>query len=252
MRRIQAVVLVLVAVMASAKPCLSQGCDASFHSSASDPYGYRARGDRCEGVYIRDLSASLRVVSFTREFDAFTGGDPILHLKWAGGASREVHLRASGLRPRLYYEMDSVQPGGSIGYDWETSLLSALGITRPELGIVGWTSQQIGGQDRQVYLPLAVTTSKPQKKSSSYQFIVVSGVELHELYVSLSLLDKDGARVATLRKEEPLKAAYYPAEAGIPISLPELKKAGLYLLTLGAEFQRGGVSTETVWFRYDD
>ena len=55
----------------------------------------------------------------------------------------------------------------------------------------------------------------------------MSGVELHELYVSLSLLDKDGSRVATLRKEEPLKAAYYPAEAGIPISLSELKKAGV-------------------------
>jgi hypothetical protein len=251
MRRIQAIVLALVAVMASAQPCLSQGCDASFHSSESDPYGYRARGDRCEGVYIKDLSASLRVVSFTREFDAFSGGDPILHLKWAARASREIHLRATSLRPRLYYEMDSVRPGGSIGYDWETSLLTALRITRPELGIVGWTSQQIGGQDRHVYLPLAVTTSKPEKKSS-YQFIVVSGVELHELYVSLSLLDKDGSRVATLRKEEPLKAAYYPAEAGIPISLPELKKPGLYLLTLGAEFQRGGVSTETVWFRYGD
>ena len=119
------------------------------------------------------------------------------------------------------------------------------------MGIVGWTSQQIGGQDRQVYLPVAVTTSKPDKKIS-YQFIVVSGVELHELYVSLSLLDKDGSRVATLRKEEPLKAGYYPAEEGIPISLTELKKPGLYLLELGAEFQRGGVSTETVWFRYDD
>lgn len=251
MRRIQAIVLALVAAMASAQPCLSQGCDASFRSSASDPYGYRARGNRCEGVYIKDLSASLRIVSFTREFDAFAGVDPILHLNWAGGSSQEIHLRASSLRPRLYYEMDSVQPGGSTSYDWETSLLTALRITRQELGIVGWTSQRIGGQDRQVYLPVAVTTSKPDKKTS-YQFILVSGVELHELYVSLSLLDKDGSRVATLRKGEPLKAGYYPAEAGIPILVPELKKPGLYVLELGAEFQRGGVSTETVWFRYDD
>jgi hypothetical protein len=124
-------------------------------------------------------------------------------------------------------------------------------MTRPELGIVVWTSQRLGGQDRQVYLPVAVTTSKPDKKTS-YEVIVVSGVELRELYVSLSLLDKDGSRVATLRKQEPLKAGYYPAEEGIPISVPELKKAGFYLLELGAEFQGGGVSTETVWFRYDE
>ena len=251
MHRIYGIVLVLAAAIVPAQFSRAQGCNANLHSSASDPYGYRVRGNRCEGVYIKDLSASVRVVSFTREFDAFAAGDPILHLNWVGGTSQQVYLRASSLRPRLYYEMDSVQSGGSTSFDWETSLLTALRITRPELGIVGWTSQQIGGRDHQVYLPLAVTTSKPDRKTS-YQFIIVSGVELHELYVTLSLLDKDGSRVATLRKEEPLKAGYYPPEAGIPILVPELKKPGLYLLELGAEFQGGGVSTEAVWFRYDN
>jgi hypothetical protein len=251
MRPIHAVGLALAAAILPAGPSLAQSCDAYLHSSASDPYGYRARGNRCEGVYIKDLSASLRVVSFTREFDTFTGSDPILHLEWTGGYPGGVHLRANSLRPRLYYEMDSIQTAGSSSYDWETSLLMALRITRPELGIVGWTSQRIGGQDRQVYLPVAVKTSKSDKKSS-YQIVIVPGIELRELYVSLSLLDKNGSRVATLRKEEPLKAGYYPAEEGIGISIPELKTPGLYLLELGAEFQRGGVSTETVWFRYGE
>ena len=227
----------------------AQACDGYLHSSPSDAYGYRARGDRCEGIYIKDLSASLRVVSFTREFDTFTGQDSVLHLEWAGGSNGEVHLRANSLRPRLYYEMDSVQPAGASGYNWETSLLTALHITRPELGVVGWTTQRIGVQDRQVYLPLDVRTSKPDK-TNSYQIVVVPGVELRELYVSLSLLDKDGTRLATLRKEEPLKAGYYPPEEGVGISIPELKTPGLYLLELGAEFKAGGVSTEKVWFRY--
>jgi hypothetical protein len=252
MRRIHAIVLALAAAMVPARPSRAQGCNAYLRSSASDPYGYRARGDRCEGVYIKDLSASLRIVSFTRQFETFTGGDPSLHLNWAaGGSSQETHLRANSLRPRLYYQMDSIQPAGRSSYDWETSLLTALRMTRRELGIVGWTLQRIGGQDRQVYLPVAVTTSKLEKKTS-LQVIVVSGVELRELYVSLSLLDKDGSRVAALRKEVPLKVGYYPAEEGIPILIPELKKPGLYLLELGAEFQGGGVSTETVWFRYDE
>ena len=214
MRGIHAIVLTLTAIIFPAQSSLAQSCNAYLRSSASDPYGYRARSNRCEGVYIKDLSASLRVVSFTRAFDMFTGGDPILHLSWPGGSSQEVHLRANSLRPRLYYEMDSIQPAGSSNYDWETSLLTALRMSRPDLGVVGWTSQRIGGQDRQVYLPIAVTTSKP-KTASSYQVIIVSGVELRELYVSLSLLDNDGSRVATLRKEQPLKAGYYPAEAGI-------------------------------------
>ena len=42
------------------------------------------------------------VVSFTREFDTFTGQDSVLHLEWAGGSNGEVHLRANSLRPRLY------------------------------------------------------------------------------------------------------------------------------------------------------
>jgi hypothetical protein len=251
MHRIHAIVLALTAIITLPHSSPAQGCNAYLHSSASDPYGYRARGSRCEGVYVKDLSASLRIVSFTRAVDEFTASDSILHLSWPGSPSQETHLRATGLRPLLYYEMDTVQPGGTASYDWETSLLTALRITPSELGVVAWTSQPIGGKDRQIYLPLRVTTSKPGKKSS-YQFIVVSGIELRELYVSLSLLDQDGSRVATLRNEEPLKAGYYPAEAAIPISIPELKKPGLYLLELGAEFQGGGVSTETVWFRYDN
>ena len=98
--------------------------------------------------------------------------------------------------------------------------------------------------------PVTVTASKLEK-SASYQFILVSGVELKELYVTVSVLNKDGSRAATLRDQQPLKAGYYPADVGIPIPLPELKKPGLYLLEIGAEFEGGGVSTETVWFRYD-
>jgi hypothetical protein len=251
MHRTLAIILALAGTIVSARPSLAQGCNPYLHSAASDPYGYRVRGNRCEGVYIKDLSASLQIVSFTREFETFTGDDPILHLNWtASSSSQEVHLRANSLRPRLYYQMDSIQPPGSSSYDWDTSVLTALRMTRPELGVVGWTSERIGGREREVYLPVAVTPSQLDKKFS-YQVIVVSGVELRELYVSLSLLDKDGSRVASLRKEEPLKAGYYPSEEGIPISLAELKKPGLYLLELGAEFQGGGVSTETVWLRCD-
>jgi len=250
MRRMQAVVLALTALLVSQHSSLAQACNSDLHSLTSDPYGYRARGNRCEGIYIRDLSASLRIVSFTRSFDAFNADDSSLHLSWPIDTSQETHLRATGLRPQLYYEMDTVQPKGVGSYDWDTGLLQALGITRPELGIVGWEVQEIGGKDRQVYLPLAVTTSR-SNKNTLCQFILVSGVEIRELYVTVSLLDKDGSRLDTLRKQEPLKAGYYPADVGISIPVPELKKPGLYLLELGAEFEGGGVSTETVWFRYD-
>jgi hypothetical protein len=63
MRRIYAIVLALTAAIVPTQSSLAQGCNANLHASAGDPYGYRARGNRCEGVYIKDLSASLRVVS---------------------------------------------------------------------------------------------------------------------------------------------------------------------------------------------
>jgi hypothetical protein len=249
--RCAATVLTLAAATAQTGPSQPPACDTYLHAPANDPYGYRARGDRCEGVYIKDLSASLRVVSFTREFDDFAEGVPVLRLEWAASSSREIHLHANGLRPRLYYAMDSIRPAGSSGYDWETSLLAALRITRAELGVVAWTSQRIGGQDRQVYLPVAVKGSD-SRKTTGYRIIVISGKELRELYVSLSSVNTNGTRGAFLRKEEPLKAGYYPAEEPIEIPVPQLKGPGLYLLELGAEFQGGGVSTETLWFRYGE
>jgi hypothetical protein len=245
-----ALALGLVAVVAQSGAPERVGCDGYLHAAANDPYGYRVRGDRCEGVYIKDLSASLRLVSFISEFGDFDPSASPLRLEWkATPSAGEIHLRANALRPRLYYEMDSIRPAGSSSYEWETSLLAAFGITRSELGIVAWTSQRIADHDRQVYLPLIVNRSKSEKKMVA-RVVVESGVELRELYVSLSLLNTDGSRRAVLRKDQPLKTGYYPAEESIEISLPELKESGTYLLELGAEFQGGGVSSETAWFRY--
>jgi hypothetical protein len=243
--------LALAAVLAQFCSSQTPNCDTYLHAAGNDPYGYRARGDRCEGVYIKDLSASLRVVSFTTDFDDFGTDVSLLRLQWTGSSLEEVHLRATALRPRLYYEMDSVRPAGSSSYDWQTNLLTALSIRRAELGVVAWTSQRIGGYDRQIYLPLSVNHPN-RSKNTKPGVIVLSGVELRELYVSLSLLNADGSRRAVLRKEEPVKAGYYPPDEGIEIPLPQVKESGLYLLELGAEFQGGGVSSETLWFRYGE
>src|SRR5579863_1516285 len=58
--------LVIAARLASAQ---SSPCDPHLPQPAQDPYGYRLRGDRCEGVYIQEVSgAPLLVASWTESF----------------------------------------------------------------------------------------------------------------------------------------------------------------------------------------
>ncbi len=101
---------------------LSLACLGPAHAAAADcdpsltqvktAFGYRDRGDRCEGVYIKEVSSTaLTVASFTEVFEPYDlqSSEP-LHLAWdrpPGNAS--VRLRAQSLRRRLYYRMDAVQ-----------------------------------------------------------------------------------------------------------------------------------------------
>src|ERR1700757_4306296 len=81
-------------------------CDPHLPQPTGDPNGYRLRGDRCEGIYIREVAGSSAVllVSLTRsapDYDLKSGRD--LALDWQTPSSQQpIHLRGVGLRQRLY------------------------------------------------------------------------------------------------------------------------------------------------------
>ena len=101
---------VLLALCASAVPVSPQSsCDPNLRSKVDDPYGYRQRSDRCEGVYVQEVSAALWVASFTREPSQLPPQPPSLRLNWSA-RDAEVHLQANALRPRVHYRMDAARP----------------------------------------------------------------------------------------------------------------------------------------------
>jgi hypothetical protein len=225
---------------------------APFLGQMSDnPLGYRMRGDRCEGIYIKEVGATtLLVASFMESSGGFDfKPDKALPIEWnRTPCNNAIRLRAIGLKRRLYYRMDTVRPPGSISYSWPSDVLAALNLQKKDIGIVGFTHCSVGKTEREVYVPLRIKRPVDAKRSDSYQIVLLPGVELSEVFITLAPVGSDGSPLAFLKKGEALKYGYYPAERGIEISISGLKASGIYYLEIGATLRGGGTSVIELWF----
>ena len=229
-------------------------CDPTLLRPPTDPLSYSRRGERCEGVYFREVagSAGLTVASFTEQFELLelTAGER-LHVDWSTPQPLPVKLRAMALRPRLYYRMDALRPAGSTGFDWPAEVLASLKLRGQELGVVGWVEQRVGDQDEDVYVPIRIgKTNQPIARTGRYLILLVPGATLSEVFVSLSEVGSDGHDVATLKRDEPLGYGLYPAGRAIRITLPSLDRRGLYRVLVGATLSRGGSATKRLLFHH--
>lgn len=246
----------LLSLASSSKPVFAQGehCDPGLKQVTSDSYGYRVRGDRCEGIYIREVRFStLEVVSLTESVENF---DPAtnqnLLVQWVAPPKTNVRVRAYSLRHKLYYRMDSLRPAGSASYEWSPNLLAALNLRKRELGLVAFVSQPVDAKVRDVYLPVRLTQNAAVNRSNRYDLVLMPGVELAEVFVSLASLNPDGRIGAYLKRNEALGWGYYPAERGITIAIPKLNASGIYYLEIGATKKAGGSLTTQVWFYHQN
>lgn len=236
----------------AAQPGVGQAapCDPSLHSSTADPWGYRVRGDRCEGTYAQPVAGTpLVVASFTERFDAFDPDSTAsLMLRWPAIGSGQVRLRAIALRRRFYYRMDAQQPASAGVWAWPANLLSALDLGRAEIGVVAWTRRTEGDTERDVHLPLRIAAGEAADQAAEYALAVVPQVELTEVYVSVSRMDADARPVEWLRDEQPLGYGYYPADRPIEIAIARPAEPGLYRVQLGARVRAGGSVATELWF----
>jgi hypothetical protein len=236
----------------SVGPLLAQQnhCDPQLKQSSGDPNGYRLRGDRCEGIYAKEVgSTTLLVASMVESVEDFNpASDQNLFVEWKAPGNADIRLRAQALRHRLYYQMDTIRPSGSSPYTWRLNLLAAFNLRKNELGFTARTSTPVGETRRDVYLPLRIRRQGPAARSRSYQAVLVPGIELAEVYYSLAPVGQDGRSGAFIKKDQALGYGHYPAERGITLKLPELKTPGIYYLRIGATFRAGGSTTAEVWF----
>lgn len=225
-------------------------CDPNLHPRGTSPLRYRLHGDRCEGIYIKEVgSTTLLVASLTESFEDYdlsSGKDLII--EWTAPGDGGIHLRAQGVRPRLYYRMDTLRPPQSKSYAWPSNILAALKIGRKDIGLVGWTRYPVGKIKRNVYVPLRVTQRRNPSGSGRYQVVVVPGRELTEVFISVAAVGPNKRPGRFLRDGDALGYGYYPAGRGIRIPISNLKAPGVYYLGIGATLKGGGATAVDVWF----
>jgi len=243
----------LVAIGSVLGACAARGqgppCDPRLVRPAADPYGYRLRGDRCEGIYVQEVAgAPLAIVSWTRSFAAYdlNSKQPLL-LEWESAPDHgAVRLHAQSLRHRLYYQMDAVRPPGSKSYQWPLDLLAALAISKDELGVVGTRRISTGQTERDLYLPLRISQGGKLVPSGGYHLVVLPGVELKEVFITLAAVKEN--REAIVKNGDPMGYGYYPAERPIDVPVAAPREQGIYRLEIGATHKSGGASTAELWF----
>lgn len=225
-------------------------CDTDLAEPAGHPYGYRRRGELCEGVYVRQVSSSgLVLASFTSSIDDYdVNSNQDLIVEWRPPSAAEVRLRARTLDRRLYYRMDALRQKDVRSLTWPTSLLGALKIQRVNLGVLGWIPAAAGSTAKDMYLPVRVR--RPSDEGSPgkriYQVVLLPGLELSEVYVSLS------SKGVPIREGEPLGYGYYPADRSVAFPIRYPASTGVYYLEIGASLKRGGSVTLPVWFYHSE
>lgn len=229
-------------------------CDPTLLDGSESPLAYRQRGDRCEGIYAQPVGKlNLEIRSFMAAFEAFDPATaPELTVRWSlppGAGDRKVHLRALSVKPRTYYRMDTTVAATEGVYHWPGELLAALGLTREDLGVVGWMENVAGASAaREVYLPLRIGDSAGAPADGGYQVSLVPSTRLEEVVLTLAKLDEAGRAVATLRRQEALGYGYYPSNLPTTFTLDGLDGEGLYQLLISARVRNGLPATEVLTF----
>lgn len=226
-------------------------CDPALAKLSNGELGYRDRGNRCEGLYIKEVgSTSLQIASFTESFGPLNtkSGKPLL-IEWdKPPGNNTVRLRAQGIKHKLYYRMDSFQPKENTSFNWSTNILASLHIQKSDIGIIGTSQYTAGSLQKDLYIPLRITQEGQVAHSDTCNLVLQPGVELKEVYISLAPLQADGHQGKFIKDGEKLGYGYYPAERSITIPVSGLKGSGIYYLEIGAELRNGGTSTLEIWF----
>ena len=236
------------ALAAQATPA-SAPCDSSLMQLAAPVNGYQARGDRCEGVYARQVAGTTMFLSsFTETFEKFDldSDDPLV-IHWTARPDSGVQLRAETIKTGRYYRMDTRAAARDSVYRWPNRILSSERLGKSDLGVLGWTRITLGGRRRVAYVPLAITQKGAASSCGPLQLAFSTETRLTEVLVSLSLLDSTGAVLHVIKNDSALNRGFYPAGSPVLVTLrrSDLAAAGLYSLKISASLSpRGNYSHE--------
>lgn len=246
LRAVRACVWLTIAVgpVSAQQPSPTPPCDSRLLQLAAPVNGYQRRGDRCEGVYARQVAGTtLFLASFTETFEKYDlKSDAPLLVRWPMRPDSGIQLRAETVRAGRYYRMDTrAAPQDSV-FTWPSRILSSERLNRGDLGVLGWTRLTIGGQRRIVYLPLAITQQGAPKRCNPLELVLSTETRLSEVTISLAQIDSTGAELRAIKQNEPLGRGFYPAGSPIVVTLKrtDLAAPGLYSLKIAATLSPRG------------
>ena len=241
MRR--AICVLLVLSWLPREELAGQTCDPALKVRPNDPLGYRVRGDRCEGMFVEEVSGTISVASvhFPRRNFQPQPGTPV-HFAWSLPPSSEVRIQAASLLPKVFFRMDAVRPAGSTTYDWPTDFVNTVKLRLADIGLLSWANVEIGGEAQRVYSPVSV-----QDRSGEVEVVLVPEAQLEEVYYSVVKIDGRGRSEGTVVADRPLKLGFYPAGQPLTIQLPALEAKRVYRLEVAARLKSGGAINRDVY-----
>lgn len=249
----RALVRALAGAWLLALPTLAvgQGCDPALPRNDQQVTGYRPRGDRCEGVYKRQVASfGVQLVSLSSPSDVgdlCVPGQPV-HMTWPavpGAVSAgPIHLQAESLRQLLYYRLDADRPPGTASYEWPTDprCSNDVRLTSRDVGLLARAPYLLGARKVDVLLPVGLTRTVGTPLRPPYQAVLLPGRRLREVYVSVW---RHGNIEAPTRivSDRPLSMRPYPPgqRVAVPLSQADFGVAGLYRVRTSVEFDTGEV-----------
>jgi hypothetical protein len=237
----------VVACAASSEDAWAQAaaCDPALMQRDPGPVSYRARGDRCEGIYRQRVSGvRVHLVSFTVASDLrdlCSGPRPVRlvlpQAAFVASGAPSIHVQAESLRPLLYYRLDVEVRAQSPQFEWpwDPRCNNEVRLTAQELGVFGRTSIQIGAEQVQALVPVGLSYDN-QGVGPPYRALLMASGRLQEVFVSLWHYGA-GAQPTRIFSERPLRARPYLAETPIPVTFDgaDVASPGLYRARLNVQ-----------------
>lgn len=202
----------------------AQHCDASIQGVSDHPFGYRIRGDRCEGIYWEPRSdigviALVSLVTLPKKLSSTPAGQIKLYWKTPSFASStQQHVRASSLSDKIFYRLDADRPTTSQSFAWPLKIIKKIELPLDEIGFLVMSNLQIGAIGWQAYIPVSVSQPVEQGIHPQIEMILVSDSIVKDISWRRYKLSDDGTPSSLLDKGL-IEETFYSGEL-IKVILP--------------------------------
>ena len=218
-RSIITLVLTVPTITMGAPPC------ENLHPQSGE-FGYKVRGERCEGMFIQDILSNIRLKSLLAiPRDASKPEkDAVVAKLYPGIPASQYQLRVSSMDPRIHYQLDAFIPEKG-EFRWpSTDILTSVvpPISKSILAPLAWNVSEPA-----YYVPVLFPQTEITLPSSEVENVVVifeSTVPIQQ-YAARLISDESG------RREELTNSTNLPTSR-LELAIPRHDQPGFHTLWL--------------------